>query len=213
MSTDALSAFEPRKTPVQARATVTVEAISEATIQVLLTHGGDRLTTTRVAERAGVSVGTLYQYYPNKESLLFAVVEGHLEKMTVAVEAACEQAHHRPLSEMIKSVVEAFIDAKMERPDISVALYQIMPNVDGPALVKKTRLRMRKAMMAMLQTASDTKSEPDGFAVDLMGAAMAGALRAALEEGGSPSIVRKLREHLVLLCQSYMAAATGRAKP
>src|SRR4029077_10780716 len=120
MSTDALSAFEPRKTPVQTRAEATVEAIFEATIQVLLRHGGDRLTTTRVAERAGVSVGTLYQYYPNKESLLFAVVEGHMEKMTVAVEAACEQAHQKPLSEMIKSVVEAFIDAKMERPDISV---------------------------------------------------------------------------------------------
>jgi AcrR family transcriptional regulator len=208
MPADAPSTFEPRKTPVQARATVTVEAISEATIQVLLAHGGDRLTTTRVAERAGVSVGTLYQYYPNKGSLLFAVVEGHMEKMTMAVEAACEQAHHKPLSEMIKNVVEAFIDAKMKRPDISVALYQIMPNVGGSALVKKTRLRMRKALMAMLQTATDMKSEPDGFVVDMMCAAMAGALRAALEEGGSPSMVRKLREHLVLLCQSYMMAAT-----
>ena len=54
-------------------------AISEATIQVLISQGGDRLTTTRVAERAGVSVGTLYQYYPNKESLLFAVAEDHME--------------------------------------------------------------------------------------------------------------------------------------
>ena len=63
MAAEAQTAFEPRKTPVQARAAVTVEAISEATIQVLLSHGADRMTTTRVAERAGVSVGTLYQYY------------------------------------------------------------------------------------------------------------------------------------------------------
>jgi AcrR family transcriptional regulator len=67
--------LEPRKTPVQARSTATVEAIFEATIQVLLEVGADLLTTTRVAERAGVSVGTLYQYFPNKDSLLFAVVE------------------------------------------------------------------------------------------------------------------------------------------
>ena len=67
-----------------------MEAISEATIQVLLTHGAERLTTTRVAERAGVSVGTLYQYYPNKRSLLFAVFEDHLNKVARAVEAACE---------------------------------------------------------------------------------------------------------------------------
>src|SRR5579862_5736285 len=72
MSTNPISAFEPRKTPIQARSAVTVEAISEATIQVLLSHGTERLTTTRIAERAGVSVGTLYQYYPNKQSLLFA---------------------------------------------------------------------------------------------------------------------------------------------
>ena len=60
MAADTAVAFEPRKTPVQARATVTVGAICEATIQVLLSHGADRLTTTRVADRAGVSVGTLY---------------------------------------------------------------------------------------------------------------------------------------------------------
>src|SRR5215813_6624914 len=66
MGAHILVAFEPRKTPIQARSAVTVEAISEATIQVLLSHG-ERLTTTRIAERAGVSVETLYQYYPNKQ--------------------------------------------------------------------------------------------------------------------------------------------------
>jgi len=88
MAADALVAFEPRKTPVQARATVTVEAISEATVQVLLSRGTQRLTTTRVADRAGVSVGTLYQYFPNKQSLLFAVLEDHLELVTKEVEEA-----------------------------------------------------------------------------------------------------------------------------
>jgi AcrR family transcriptional regulator len=208
MSTDALNALEPRKTPVQTRAAVTVEAISEATIQVLLSHGGNRLTTTRVAERAGVSVGTLYQYYPNKNSLLFAVLEGHLEKVTETVETACEESSHKPLSEMIRTVVEAFVDAKMERADISVALYQIAANIGGPVLVKKAGQRQRKALEAMFQTAPDTESQPDRFAIDIMCSAMSGAMRSVLEAGASPAIVRKLREHLVLLCQSYMAAAT-----
>jgi hypothetical protein len=83
------AAFEPRKTPVQQRSTVTVEAISEATIQVLLAVGLDRLTTTRVAARAGVSVGTLYQYYPNKQALLYAVLKVHSIKVAEAVEHAC----------------------------------------------------------------------------------------------------------------------------
>src|SRR5579859_1439979 len=116
-------AFEARKTPVQARSTVTVEAIAEATIQVLLSHGTERLTTTRVAERAGVSVGTLYQYFPNKHSLLFAVLEDHLESVSTAVETACERARHKPLAAMMREVAEAFVDAKMRRPDISTALY------------------------------------------------------------------------------------------
>jgi AcrR family transcriptional regulator len=97
MAADALIAFEPRKTPVQARATVTVEAISGATIQVLLRPGAERLTTTRVADRAGVSVGTLYQYFPNKRALLFALLEDHLEKVTEEVEDACEHAADRTL--------------------------------------------------------------------------------------------------------------------
>ena len=68
---------------------MTVQAIYDATIQVLLRSGQERLTTVRVAERAGVSVGTLYQYLPNKQSLLFAVLEQHMDRVTSAVEEVC----------------------------------------------------------------------------------------------------------------------------
>jgi len=103
------AAFEPRKTPVQQRSTVTVEAISEATIQVLLAVGLDRLTTTRVAERAGVSVGTLYQYYPNKQALLFAVLKVHSIKVAEAVESACRANHGAAVPVLVAAVVEAFV--------------------------------------------------------------------------------------------------------
>ena len=202
-----LLAFEPRKTPVQARSTVTVEAISEATIQVLLSLGPDRLTTTRVAERAGVSVGTLYQYYPNKRSLLFAVLEIHLNRVTASVESACAAARHMPLAEMIKRMVEAFVDAKMERADVSVALYRVSTDVGGPELIRRVTQRMRKAVGEMLQTAPDVSAPPERFAVDMMLAAMAGVMRSMLEAGPSPVTVRKSREQLVLLCQSYLSAA------
>ena len=208
MPLDALVAFQPRKTPIQARSTATVEAISEATIQVLLSHGAERLTTTRVAERAGVSVGSLYQYYPNKRSLLFAVLENHLNSVAARVEAACESACHKSLAEMTKEMVEAFVDAKMERAEISLALYRVSADVGGPALIKRVNQRLRTAAEAMLATA-DTKSLADKFAVDIMISAMAGAMRSLLEAGPSPSTVRKAREQLVLLCRSYLAAATA----
>lgn len=210
MAGDRESAFEPRKTPVQARAAVTVEAISEATIQVLLSHGVERLTTTRVAERAGVSVGTLYQYYPNKQSLLIAVMEDHLARVSGALEAACERSRGKPLMEMVGEVVESFVDAKMERTDISTALYQISEGLGGPALVRRMVQRCRKALGTMLLTAPDAMSPPDKFAIEMMFAAMAGATRSVLEAGASPGMVHKLRDHLVLLCQTYMAALKSR---
>jgi AcrR family transcriptional regulator len=201
--------FEPRKTPVQARSTVTVEAIAEATVQVLLSHGTERLTTTRVAERAGVSVGTLYQYFPNKQSLLFAVLEDHLDKVSTAVETACDRARGLPLAAMVQAVVEEFVDAKMRRPDVSTALYRIAADIGGPELVQRTGDRSRKALAAMLRTAPDAVALPQDFAIKMMFAAMAGATRSVLEAGASPALAGKLRDHLVVLCQSYMVAVAG----
>jgi AcrR family transcriptional regulator len=72
-----------------------VDAILDATIQVLLSVGTERLTTTRVAMRAGVAVGSLYQYFPNKSALIQAVLQRHLEGVTAVVERVCrEQKGH-----------------------------------------------------------------------------------------------------------------------
>jgi hypothetical protein len=108
-------------------------------------------------------------------------------------------------------MVEAYVDAKMERADISVALYRVSADVGGPALIKRISQRTRKAVEAMLQTAPDAKSPPDKFAIETMLAAMAGAMRSLLEAGPSPGTVRKLRDQLVMLCQSYMMAATTKS--
>src|SRR5690348_15291540 len=83
--------LDPRKSPVQARSAASVDAILEATIQVLLQVGTEQLTTTKVALRAGVSVGTLYQYFPNKSALLKAVLKRHMDAVVEAVELVCDQ--------------------------------------------------------------------------------------------------------------------------
>ena len=106
--------------------------------------------------------------------------EDHLEKVSRAVEVACEGAYHRPMSEMIRQVVEVYVDAKMQRADISIALYKVAPDVGGPALVKRTGQRLRKAIESMLLTAPDLKLSPDRFAIDMMLSAMSGAMRSAL---------------------------------
>ena len=182
----------------------------EATIQVLLSRGVDRLTTTRVAERAGVSVGTLYQYFPNKQALMCALLEQKLERVSLAVEAACAESLGRPLAEMVRHVVEKFVDAKMLRTDISSALYKISEDAGGPEIVKRSGARSVKALQSMFASASDLADAPDPFAVQMLFSAMAGATRTVLEAGASPAMVRKLREHLVLLCAGYVRALSVR---
>ena len=95
---------------------------------------------------------------------------------------------------------------QLARADSSVALYRIASDVGGPALVKRTNTRTRRALEAMLRTAPDAVRQPDPFAIQMMVAAMAGATRSVLEAGASRPMVRQVRAHLVLLCQSYVAA-------
>jgi AcrR family transcriptional regulator len=188
-----------------------VEAIYEATIQVLLAVGPDRLTTTRVAERAGVSVGTLYQYFPNKQSLLLSALEKHMDQVVSAVDLACRRSHGQSVSAMIESVVEAFVDAKMERSDISMALYATAVGVQERALVNKAGKRARVAVASMLATAPNTKFADLPFTSLMLFSAMGGATRAVLEAGSSPRMVRLLRKQLVLLCRGFLMSVAAQA--
>ena len=178
MKTMSPSAFEPRKTPVQQRSTVTVEAISEATIQVLLAVGLDRLTTTRVAERAGVSVGTLYQYFPNKQALLFAVLKVHSLKVAEAVEGACRANRGAAVKVLVVAVVEAFINAKLERTDVSTALYAAAAEPQKAAIVRRLSKRIHRALTVALAEAAGAMVEDMEFVALMFYSAMSGATRA-----------------------------------
>jgi AcrR family transcriptional regulator len=199
-----------RKTPVQSRSNATVDAILEATIQVLTTAGAERLTTTLIAARAGVSVGTLYQYFPNKQSILHAVLEKHLTKVVEALERACAEARCQPVAVMAATIVEAFVMAKLERADASVALYAVSANPEANALMQRLRRRSLKALMGTLTTSPNASFEEVAETAEMLYAAMAGATRAVLEGGATPKMVRSLREQLTVLCSAYLAAAGSR---
>ncbi len=198
--------LQPRKTPQQSRSIATVEAIYDATVQVLLKGGPDRLTTVHVAHRAGVSVGTLYQYFPNKQVLLFAVLERHLHRTAAAVERACQANHFQPLDVMVHQLVNRFIDAKLADRDTSVVLYRIAAESGGAAVVEGARRRFEAAMTAMLQTANLAKSADIPFMVHMIYLTMAGTFRAHLESCAPPARTRKLREHLTALIAAYCKA-------
>lgn len=206
----ALLDLQARKTPQQSRAVATVEAIYDATIQVLLKDGADRLTTVQVAARADVSVGTLYQYFPNKKALLFAVLDRHMRRTSVAVEEVCKANHFQPLDLMVGSLVNRFIDAKLIDRDTSVALYRIAAEAGGDLIVHRTRKRFEAAVTAMLDTAALPRSADIPLMGHMIYLTMAGTLRGHLESNAPPKMTRKLRDHLTTLILAYckaMAAA------
>jgi AcrR family transcriptional regulator len=98
----------PRKTPTQTRSRVTVEAILEAAAHILEKEGDKALTTNRVAERAGVSIGSLYQYYPNKQSLLVALHARHLDKIKASANAAIDEVGGS-LAEAVVRLVQTIV--------------------------------------------------------------------------------------------------------
>jgi len=207
MKAAAVIAFQPRKTPIQQRSAVTVEAIAEATIQVLLAVGLNRMTTTRVAQRAGVSVGTLYQYYPNKQSLIYAVLKVHLTKVGQAIESACRANRGASVKVLLTAVVTAFLDAKLQRPEVSTAIYAAAAEQGSAEIVKHVSRRAKQVFTAALAEASGLPPVEIEFVALMLYSAMAGAIRAVLEAGAPPKMVARLREELQSLCQSYAAKA------
>jgi AcrR family transcriptional regulator len=198
--------WEPRKSPVQARSAASVDAILEATIQVLLKVGKERLTTTRVAERAGVSVETLYQYFPNKSALLRAVLRRHFDQVFEAVEQACREQHGNTVEQMATALITAFLSAKMREPQSSVALYSVSADVDGAKIVKQMVARMNQAMVAMLASARPPLTKDPQVIASILQGAMSGVSRQLLESPNPEERFATLRVELIFLAGAYLNA-------
>ncbi len=200
--------LKPRKTPIQARSGATVAAIHEAAIQVLLADGLARLTTTRVAERAGVSVGTLYQYFPNKEALLYAILMRHFEEMAQAVERLCTGEPKKLLSSLADSIAEAYVSVKMARPDATTALYQVAGSIDQFRLSTDVYKRLQTAVVRVLANASDAVfNDPERAAFTLL-SALAGVSRGSFGKlVPGPEVAGRLCEEACLLSRAYLRAA------
>jgi len=119
----------PRKKPRQQRSQDTVECILDATARVLCSTGYDRASTNRVAMAAGVSVGSLYQYFPSKEALVAALVERHVEQMTSLVKGKLAEVSTAPLEVAVRTMIDAMFDAHGIDPKLHKVLIEQVPRV------------------------------------------------------------------------------------
>jgi AcrR family transcriptional regulator len=198
--------LEPRKSPVQARSAASVDAILEATIQVLLHVGKERLTTTKVALRAGVSVGTLYQYFPNKSALLKAALKRHMDEITDAVELVCHQQKGNSLEQMATSLMTTFLKAKMRDAKASVALYGVSSDVDGATIVQEMGIKSNKAVVGMLKTAREQLTTDPQLVAAMLQGVMVGVTRKLLESSAPEKQFEILRQEMIFLACAYLNA-------
>jgi AcrR family transcriptional regulator len=208
----ATDVLEPRKSPVQARSVASVDAILKATIQVLLRLGKERLTTTNVALRAGVSVGTLYQYFPNKKALLQAALKSHLTDVAEAVELVCREQEGRTLRQMATALITAYLHAKMKVAKNSAALYSVSSDIDGAKIVRQIGTRFHKAIVQMLRTSSDPLATDPQLVAAILQASMGGVIRILLESNTPEQQLDSLREELIFSACSYLDACSSRAQ-
>ena len=176
--------LEPRKSPVQARSAASVDAILEATIQVLLQAGKERLTTTKVALRAGVSVGTLYQYFPKKSALLKAALK--------------------------RALMTAFLEATMRDANTSVALYAVSSDVDGAKIVQEMGIKSNRAVVAMLKTAREPLTTDLQLVASMLQGVMGGVSRRLLESTAPEKQFDTLLQELIFLACAYLNACSTR---
>lgn len=200
------TALKARKSPVQARSTATVDTLHTAAIQVLVHAGLKGCTTTRIAERAGTSVGSLYQYYPNRDALLAAVLEKHLDGIAGAVEVACKAGHGSRVADMASTLVKAYLAAKFRDPDESKSLYAVAQERGGGIVVARMRKRMTTALADMLATASDAHiDDPQTTALFTLGT-LVGPIHAVLEGHATPELKARLESDLITLLSAYWSA-------
>jgi AcrR family transcriptional regulator len=177
--------ISPRKTPRQARSSELVRAILEAAVRVLEREGAARFTTVRVAEEAGVSVGSLYQYFPNKEALLFRLQADEWSETGDILGEILDDRRMTPLDRLRRTVV-VFFRSEREEAELRVALK------DGEALYRNApeahehRTIMTKRMLSfMAEALPEATPKERAFAAELVSTSMSAVAKRITEQGRS----------------------------
>jgi AcrR family transcriptional regulator len=119
----------PRKEAAQERSRATVDALVDATARILVREGFDKASTNRIAEVAGVSVGSLYQYFPSKEALVAAVIERHQQEIMRVVRGELARAANQPLEQAMRTLVTVAVKAHRVDPKLHRVLAEQIPRV------------------------------------------------------------------------------------
>jgi len=151
----------PRKTARQSRSQATVDAILKATAHILVREGYDRASTNKVAARAGVSIGSLYQYFPGKEALVAALLERHLAEMGAVLRAAFPRLAADPLEVAAEGIVRLMVEAHSVDPALHRVFVEQVPRIGKLERVESIEREMTDLVRGYLEARRDELVAPD----------------------------------------------------
>jgi len=150
-----------RKIPVQERSRAMVEAILEAAARVFVADGLDGATTNRIAEVAGVSVGSLYQYFPNKQVLARALMQRHFGEVEELRPAVLRGGEMRSLRERLGIAVRWQLDAHAKDPVLHQALSVMAPRILGMEVLLDIERLFQRTIRGVLEGYRDELGDRD----------------------------------------------------
>lgn len=152
--------LSPRKKPAQPRATATVDVILEAAADILERHGLEGYTTNEIAARAGVSIGSLYQYFPNKDAVTIALIEREMAGMVDEVVAALALT---PTRRALQEAIRAAVRNQVRRPQLArmldfeeFRLAPLMPTYRGAMVIRDALARFLEQRFGLSVAASES---------------------------------------------------------
>ena len=201
-----------RKQPRQDRSSKLVDAILEAAIRVLKREGARRFTTVRVAEEAGVSVGSLYQYFPNKGALLFRLQSDEWKDTGDILHELLSDARFEPL-ERLRRAVRMFFRSEREEAELRVALDDAGALFrDAPEARAHVAIAMRGVLAFMNEALPNASQKERVFAADFVGTSMSAVAERITQEGRARADVDAWAEASAEMYCAFLGTLDARAK-
>ncbi|MFY1826632.1 TetR family transcriptional regulator [Myxococcus fulvus] len=199
-----------RKEPRQARSNGLVQAVLRAAVQVLAKEGAPRFTMARVAEKAGVSVGSLYQYFPNKAAVLFRLQTDEWRQTTALTRALLEDTTRPPLARL-RALVHTFVQSECDEAAVRVALSDAAPlyrNAPEARAVRASSKATFEDFMRELLPA--TPSPARRLAGDLVMTTLSAVGKAFSESPRTPAEIVTYSDALADMLCAYLEALSGK---
>jgi AcrR family transcriptional regulator len=199
--------LSPRKAPRQSRSQATVTAILDATARILVERGFGAASTNAVAERAGVSVGSLYQYFPSKEALVSALHVRHGEQMMAVIQRALTKAMDATLAEAVGGLIEATVEAHRVEADLHRVLEEQVGTMGGDALPEEYVDVMKGRIVELLARHRDEITAPDlKLAAFMLMQAAHGLIHAVVRERPKGVSLKHATQEIVSMMTAYLTA-------